>query len=258
MGGMAWTGLIPQLPDFAGKGLDYGIFRKMRDDYASQVRHLRRREYQDMMFSMKAAGLNPILASGATPGHSAAMQGSVGAGSPGAGIGSAMAANRQAGVAEKKAPSEIGLNTESSLNKAVERTNLALQPALTSSTIDEIKARTEYAKQQAISEGTKRNLMASQSSAAEAAAKKAEMETPLEQGGAATQPYQAGKRVGGQIAGDVAHTASSAAEVLRLWGNTQATKLDTWWEGTKHKIAESWRNPPNRYHSAKDAQENRR
>ncbi|WNK13636.1 MAG: DNA pilot protein [Microvirus sp.] len=41
---------------------------KRKGQYRLQ-RKGRRLEYQDMMFSMKQAGLNPILASGATPGH---------------------------------------------------------------------------------------------------------------------------------------------------------------------------------------------
>lgn len=263
MGGWApFANLIPSLPDFAGKGLEWAVSSMARNRYASQVRHLRRREYQDMMFSMKQAGLNPILAAGASPGHSAAMMQQTGGGSGSAGVGSAIAANRQAGVAETKAPSEIGLNTarsgteaEEALNKAVIRTNLALQPALTNASIAEIRARAEQARQGAISEATHRNLMEAQSSAARAAAAKAEREMPPEQGGAIQNPYQAGKRVGGQIAGDVSSTASQAAEVLRLWGNTMGTHVENWWEGNKRKIGESWTNPPNRYHSARDAQE---
>lgn len=115
MGGMGFLNLLPKLPDFAGAGLNYGVWRAQSKNYASQVRHLRRREYQDMVFSMKQAGLNPILAVGATPGHSAAMAGHGGSGDSGsAGVGtavaaneSARAANRNAKVSEVKAPSEI-------------------------------------------------------------------------------------------------------------------------------------------------------
>lgn len=56
----------------SGGLMNWGFANKSAQNYKSSVRHLRRREYQDMMFSMKKAGLNPILASGATPGHSAA------------------------------------------------------------------------------------------------------------------------------------------------------------------------------------------
>lgn len=41
---------------------------KRKGQYRLQIK-ARRAEYQDMMYSMKQAGLNPILASGATPGH---------------------------------------------------------------------------------------------------------------------------------------------------------------------------------------------
>lgn len=76
MGGYGWIGgLIQRGQQWADRGVGWALYRKQRNDYAQQVRHLRRREYQDMMFSMKAAGLNPILASGAQPGHSAAFSG---------------------------------------------------------------------------------------------------------------------------------------------------------------------------------------
>jgi len=81
MGGFgAWGALIQRGQQWADRGIDWAIYKKQRGDYASQVRHLRRREYQDMMFSMKQAGLNPILASGAQPGHSAAFSGAGGIG----------------------------------------------------------------------------------------------------------------------------------------------------------------------------------
>lgn len=58
---------------FAGPAFQWALGNKSANRYASKVRHLRRREYQDMVFSMKQAGLNPMLATGATPGHSAAQ-----------------------------------------------------------------------------------------------------------------------------------------------------------------------------------------
>lgn len=108
MGGLGWLNMIPQLPDFAGMGLNWAIYKGQRNDYAQQVRHLRRREYQDMMFSMKKAGLNPMLASGATPGHSAAFSGHGVSGSPSAGVGTATAANRAASAAMTQAESDKG------------------------------------------------------------------------------------------------------------------------------------------------------
>jgi len=124
MGGMGWLNLIPQLPDFAGMGLNWAMQNKARDQYASQVRHLRRREYQDMVFSLKQAGLNPALAYGASPGHSGAYHAQVPTGSGSAGVGSAMAANRQAAVAEKKAPSEIELTGTHSQNLKLQRAGI--------------------------------------------------------------------------------------------------------------------------------------
>lgn len=112
MGGGAlggWGALIQRGTQWADRGADWATSMMARSRYASQVRHLRRREYQDMMFSMKEAGLNPILAAGGTPGHSAAM---MAGGNPSAGPGvdvsgaitkgmSAEAAERQAGAAER-------------------------------------------------------------------------------------------------------------------------------------------------------------
>jgi len=125
--GAGFLSLIPQLPDFAGGGMNYGIFRKMRDDYASQVRHLRRREYQDMVFSMKEAGLNPMLAVGATPGHSAGMMsGGVASGAPG-GVGTAVAANKQANTAEETGKSERRLKDRQSEVEDLKRFLIAEQ-----------------------------------------------------------------------------------------------------------------------------------
>lgn len=126
MGGAAWAGLIPQLPDFAGAGMNWAISQWSRRNYASQVRHLRRREYQDMMFSMKRAGLNPMLASGATPGHSAAIMQNVTGSAPNAGIGSAMAAHRVAGAKEKGTAAEVTLKGEQAQKVAAEKANAML------------------------------------------------------------------------------------------------------------------------------------
>jgi len=56
---------------FGGPAFQWGLANKSTNRYKSAVRHLRRREYQDMVFSMRKAGLNPMLATGAQPGHSA-------------------------------------------------------------------------------------------------------------------------------------------------------------------------------------------
>jgi len=53
------------------KGIDFGFGVASSQQQAKLQRKLRRTEYQDMMHSMRTAGLNPMLAAGATPGHSA-------------------------------------------------------------------------------------------------------------------------------------------------------------------------------------------
>lgn len=127
MGGLGALSAIQGGHEWAMNGINFWIGGKRQDQYKSAVRHLRRREYQDMMFSMKKAGLNPILASGATPGHSAAWVAPTSVGGPGiGGLGSAVAQNRQAGVSEKKAPSEIDLNEERKGLTVLERGNAIL------------------------------------------------------------------------------------------------------------------------------------
>lgn len=170
MGGLgAWGALIQRGTQWADRGVDWAIYRKQRGDYASQVRHLRRREYQDMMYSMKAAGLNPILAAGASPGHSAAMMGhGVPAGS-GVDVASAVsatakadAAERQAGASERdvrvkevKAPSEVGLNV-------INRFGIAQQLEQTAAMTAKIKADTELSLQESGTAATRRALMIAQ------------------------------------------------------------------------------------------------
>ncbi|WNK13331.1 MAG: DNA pilot protein [Microvirus sp.] len=118
-------GVGEKLLDFglqsAGTAFNWGLANKSANRYASKVRHLRRREYQDMMFSMKKAGLNPMLASGATPGHSAMQMAPVIQGQlPHASISGA----RQAETAASKAPSEIGKNIEQTSLANTEKGNL--------------------------------------------------------------------------------------------------------------------------------------
>jgi len=170
MGGMGWANLIPQLPDFGNAGVGYGVWRAQQKSYASQVRHLRRREYQDMVFSMKEAGLNPILASGATPGHAAGM---VGSGSSGhgssAGVGSAIAAHKQADVAsrgvrvqEVKAPHEIGVLSMDKFVKGAQIGRMANENALTEASTAKVRAETELALQESGTAAIKRILMMKQ------------------------------------------------------------------------------------------------
>lgn len=101
-GGLSSLGL-----GMLGSAFDWGLGNKSADRQKSAIRHLRRREYQDMVFSMKEAGLNPMLATGATPGHSAPMMAQAGNANAalGAGMGTGLAAVEQ--------PSKIDVNTAS-------------------------------------------------------------------------------------------------------------------------------------------------
>lgn len=119
MGYEAFLNFLPKMPNFAQAGLDFGLYRKMRNDYASQVRHLRRREYQDMVFSMKAAGLNPILAAGATPGHSSAYSVGIQTSADSAGIGDSFARNVQAkAAADQVGPANSAKDAAAKLSQA--------------------------------------------------------------------------------------------------------------------------------------------
>lgn len=70
---MAGAGAIGAIAgSLLGKAIDFGFGAASGAMYEKQVRELRRTAYQDMMHSMKAAGLNPVLAAGASPGNSAA------------------------------------------------------------------------------------------------------------------------------------------------------------------------------------------
>lgn len=135
------TGLANLVPDYAGMGLNYlgtglltgnwGGTSKERKNQIHDIRTLRRREYQDMVHSLTQAGLNPILALGASPGHASARQvAALGAYNQpnitGQGVGSAIAANRAAGVAEGKLPSDIRKNLSSSALMQDQAQNLQL------------------------------------------------------------------------------------------------------------------------------------
>lgn len=192
MGGGAlggWGALIQRGTQWADRGFNYGMYRMQRDDYASQVRHLRRREYQDMMFSMKAAGLNPILAAGAAPGHSAAYMGHGVADGGGVDLAGAIsagmkaeAAQRQAGAAERgvkvkevMTPYEVG-------NKMVERYYMAAQMGLTDATTAKTRAETELALQESGTAAIKRHLMMRQAEQAGISAKELEGKVFLQRG----------------------------------------------------------------------------
>ena len=70
MGGFLASAFGGALSSIGSKALDFGAGAAASAMQYKMTRKLRRREYQDMMHSMRHAGLNPILAAGATPGHS--------------------------------------------------------------------------------------------------------------------------------------------------------------------------------------------
>lgn len=160
MGGFgAWGALIQRGQQWADKGIGWAIANKQRQQYISSVRHLRRREYQDMMFSMKEAGLNPILASGATPGHSAAFTAAVNQQSPGVDVAgavskvlSAKAQSKQADVAESVGLS--GNELRSAQREGIGQ-SIALGRAQTAKTL----AETELALQESGTAAIRRILM---------------------------------------------------------------------------------------------------
>lgn len=157
MGGfLPFANLIPTLPDFAGEGLRSltgGATAKERKNYVTDTRKLRKTQYQDLVFSLTEAGLNPILAVGASPGGpgGATSTSYAGHGTSG-GVASAAAANRQAGVAEKTSDSKIsealanaGLRRELAGNAVAERTNILQKFTLDQATIDNIRQNTRTA-----------------------------------------------------------------------------------------------------------------
>ena len=100
----------PSLSNYGFQGLttgNWGGTSKERKNLIHDQRFLRRREYQDMVHSLRQAGLNPMLAVGTSPGHSAAqqVQQSQGYGGDGSG-GTAVAANEQARIRGELMPYE--------------------------------------------------------------------------------------------------------------------------------------------------------
>lgn len=221
---MGLLNMIPQLPSFTNAGMNFAIGNMNRQRYASQVRHLRRREYQDMVFSMKQAGLNPMLATGATPGHSAGMMVQQGPGSGSAGIGSAIAANRQAKTGERevrigevKAPYEVG-------NMMMNRFSMAQGIEQTAAQTAKLKADTKLSLEESGTAAMRRLLLENQARTEGVSAKKLNAEIDLINKGYTVTPWN---RIGGDAAwlGDkIGQAANSAFDWLSSKPNSDAAK----------------------------------
>lgn len=186
--------------------MSFGFANKARNQYASQVRHLRRREYQDMMFSMKQAGLNPILAAGATPGHSAAMvQQAQLQGGGGAGVASAVAANRQARVGEIKAPAEIGKLVTARYLDAANIARTYMENAYTAESTRKVMAETKLALEQSGNAAMQRLLWQREAEKAGMSAKDIEAHINVNRG----DPRA--------IAGRMLHSAQQTDKALGGW-----------------------------------------
>lgn len=123
----------PSLSNWLKDGIttgNWGGTSKERKNQIHDIRTLRRREYQDMVHSLKAAGLNPILATGATPGHASAQQVQTQMGTH-AGMATDVASSAarlsQAATTAKKAPSEIESTQMGTMNALFQRANILQQ-----------------------------------------------------------------------------------------------------------------------------------
>lgn len=97
--------------NIVGKFADWGIGQLTTEDQIDAARELRRTAYQDMVWSLRKAGLNPALAFGASP--STAMPTAIQTGLVGSGSDMANAVTNatRAGFEEDRLPSEISLNS---------------------------------------------------------------------------------------------------------------------------------------------------
>lgn len=150
--GAAFLNLIPKLPDFAGQGLDFATSRMFAKRGEESARRLRRREHADMVFSLKRAGLNPILAAGASPGHSSAAVVRNTAGGGSAGVGNAMIGQQQANTAATVAEAGVKKTETETANALYDR-------ALKIAEYDQLKANTDNTKQ-GIQESAARTVLA--------------------------------------------------------------------------------------------------
>jgi len=231
-----WGALIQRGTQWADKGVDWAIYNKQRQQYASQVRHLRRREYQDMVHSMKEAGLNPILAVGATPGHSAAYMGRGIDQSPGIDIAGKYAQTTSAKAAETQATTAARTGNILQDNLMIDRGNALLSG-------DKISAETAESKQRSLTGAAQQALYEQEAIKAGASAKeidanrrRIEQETGGRIGGSVTQDpigygvnaaqtvgraMRRGKIQAAEAAEAAASAAATSAEEFRRWLNAR-------------------------------------
>lgn len=108
-----------------GKAIDFGFGVAGSEMQYDLTRKLRRRQYQDMVYSLKKAGLNPVLAVGANPSTAmtSAIQTGMMGGHDGSGMANAMAGLSQADTAASIAPSQIDLNSAGGALRRIEAEN---------------------------------------------------------------------------------------------------------------------------------------
>lgn len=131
---MAWAAagasMLGNLPSPSSLFMGQWAAGQDTDRQKSMIRHLRRREYKDMMFSMKEAGLNPMLASGATPGH---FSGATAMGGPGRPLapnaGQAFTSGSQAATAAKVGGTTAALQSAKAAHELDQRLNTIFQRA---------------------------------------------------------------------------------------------------------------------------------
>jgi len=149
----ALGGLAGQMGGAAGNWFSQGLFTgnwggtsDERKNVVTDTRKLRKTAYQDMVFSLKEAGLNPMLAVGASPGYSAAPQVAQPQYQGNPGFNQSVNSARQVGVAEGKMPSEIKENEAGAALKDQNRIvaqlgipSLLQQFELNQATIDKVR-----------------------------------------------------------------------------------------------------------------------
>jgi len=158
---MAWGAAVGGIVQGLGKYSQWGLNNKTAKTYATSVRHLRRREYQDMVFSMKQAGLNPILATGATPGHSQPWA----AAAPDMNLAAGIDAGTRLGKQKseiKSNESTAAINTAKAATEAVQKDNALYQRANILQQYDQVKADIGKTNQETLESATRQSLYEAQ------------------------------------------------------------------------------------------------